>query len=731
MLQSLRYSGAALASMALEPSITRPSFAHPRPLSAGDSVLFFDDSRYWSIADRITRHFDPLWDPFAHVYRSAGSDIALTQTNSCLLVTHAIAALTGHQGACRNDGRAKLLTRRLCELPPWSERLRPAQADSQFHAPGWVQRMAAGAFLPRLLPGTIGAGPTVMDKSIDPKAAEALMYAWRARHALGLDPETVHLIEDHVERCAGGAFFRYPSVRLNQINWNAEIYAHAATVTGDAALLRSDYRHQVERFATAITQPLDAAGSANLGPGYSFHYLPDSPPDNPLNFDSAEYASITVHFLIWYEQALRAGMEPIEDEHIRLLRAWVERIICGYWTHAGYLNWDTGFLFKRWHVGRTYALARQGLLAIALSPRFQVHPDIGRWARYMFDAGFELYERFAREATDGAGVPPTRLFGVNGQGISSTARDVFAARVQADAARAVALGLAKTNSARPPALYSFDPDTGRLAITTPSYSTAVVPENRGAFAFGGIELARLFDGGQRVAANIGGQPWASFGVVVLNSWGNRILATQGGRPLQPGVTPPLDVTGPGGRRLGLRPYPSRPYAGPFKTLVARGYTGSSNVAVQTTHWFEPSSLETRWEITTAMSTRYWVQVLFPTWGRTAVAEAVLTTGATVFPAADPQLKLSMVAYFYLAGKDSGYVVVPVGGSGDEVVRIVAPRPQLAAPTPGPTLLIELSGGLRFKRLTFAVRIAPASSRPDAVGIARQLRTARPSLPHPD
>ena len=45
--------------------------------------------------------------------------------------------------------------------------------------------------------------------------------------------ETVALIADRVSRCARGPFFRFPNVRLNQINWNCELYAHAATVTGD------------------------------------------------------------------------------------------------------------------------------------------------------------------------------------------------------------------------------------------------------------------------------------------------------------------------------------------------------------------------------------------------------------------------------------------------------------------------------------------------------------------
>jgi hypothetical protein len=353
-----------------------------------------------------------------------------------------------------------------------------------------------------------------MDKSIDPKVAEALMYAWKARQELGLPAETVALIEDRIRRCARGPFYRYPNVRLNQINWHSEMYAHLATVTGDTELLVNDYREQMERFCAGITRPLSRQGSPNLGPGYRFHYLPHKPPDHPLNLDSAEYANMTCHFVLWYERALRAGMQPLADEQVRLLRAWVEHIVCGYWTHAGYLNWDTGWSFKRWHIGRTYALARQGLLAIALSPRFHTSPAIGQWAKYMLDAGFSLYERLAGEAPDGAGIAPATLFGIKVNPLGPSVRELFAVRMMADAARAVAVGLADLPAAEPPPLYSFDPDIGRLAVTTPRYSTAIVPVNQHAIPYGGIELARLFDSSQRVVSNIAGRPWASHGVVV-------------------------------------------------------------------------------------------------------------------------------------------------------------------------------------------------------------------------
>src|SRR4051794_3227736 len=452
----------------------------------------FTDADYWRFADWLAPYFDGLWVPEERLSVSGNITIGRIYHNALLLTTHAVAALAGHTGPSRRDERAVQLARRLCESPPWTELAQPVEPDPQFHNPGWVESMS-----------TLNAA---MDKSIDPKVAEALTFAWRAADIIGLPRQTRDLIADRVTRCARGAFFRYPSVRLNQVNWNCELYAHMATITGDNELLVNDYRAQVERFAAGIKQAPSPGGSPNLGPGYRFHYLPNKPPTHPFNLDSAEYASETCHFILFYEQAVRAGMAPLAPEHEELLRAWVEHIVFAYWTHGGYLNWDTGYGFKRWHAGRTWALAQQGLLAIASAPRFQLDPALGQWAKYMFDRGLSLYERLSREAPDGKGIAPSNLYDIDLAPLGPSMRDLFAARMQANAARAVALGLGSQPAAQPPALYSFDGDIGRLTVTTPYYSTAVLAVNQRAIPYGGLELARLYDGDQRVGANVGGRP---------------------------------------------------------------------------------------------------------------------------------------------------------------------------------------------------------------------------------
>ena len=283
-----------------------------------------------------------------------------------------MAALRDHRGAARADARGRALAGRMCESPPWSERAHATRPDKMFHVGGWLASVRSA-----------GAG---MEKSVDPKVAEGLACAWRARDVLGIEPAEAQRMASLVQRCAHGAFFRYPNVRLNQINWNSEVFAHAATMTGDTSLLRRDYYLHMRRFVAGVHRPWLAdrhmrpyyGGSTNLGPGYRFNYLTTRPPGDAFNLDSAEYANITVHFLLWYARARAAGMPALPRGDREVLTAWVERVLLGYWTHSGFLNWDSGLGLKRWQIGKTFAFAQQGLLAIARADDFHARPSSGR-----------------------------------------------------------------------------------------------------------------------------------------------------------------------------------------------------------------------------------------------------------------------------------------------------------------------------------------------------------------
>src|SRR4029079_5828383 len=115
------------------------------------------------------------------------------------------------------------------------------------------------------------------------------------------------------------------------------------------------------------------------------------------NVDSAEYATIVCGALLFYGQARAAGMAALSPGQLERMRAWVARVLCGYWTHGGYLNWDTGLGFARWHQIKKPPLCQQSLLALALSPHFQPSRAHGRRAKYMFDRGLELFDRVVAE----------------------------------------------------------------------------------------------------------------------------------------------------------------------------------------------------------------------------------------------------------------------------------------------------------------------------------------------
>ena len=436
----------------------------------------YDDAGYLAYADRMQERLDPLWDEQAGRYRPGGGGVD-SLVNALMLLTHSVAAQQGHEGASRNDHRARLIALALVSPPAFREEQAPhPKPGSQTHAPGWSCSMTGGS----------GCQHLVFDAEI----VDGLVYAWIAPGASSALPQSrPPMIADAIDRTVRGSFWRWPTIRLNQINWYALMYAADLAVTGKTDLVRQDMRKQIERFIHGIRPAGALAG--NLGPGMRFHYLPFGHASNPMNVDSAEYANIVLSFTRFYGQARRAGMAALPNAHVALLRDWVKRAIAGYWTHAGYLNWDTGFGFDRWHQAKKLGLAQQALIGIAQTAVLQPTREWGGWAKRTLDRGLAFYEDLP--VAEGGLPDPVlfKLFTVP-QGVGSAR--LAAARIEANAARAVAAGLGAMPGIDPPPLYAFDPDIGRLAVTTPAYNTAVVAVSQRAFPYGGIELARLFDG---------------------------------------------------------------------------------------------------------------------------------------------------------------------------------------------------------------------------------------------
>ncbi len=677
-MTALRITGLALLAL----------LACARPAAALPDAPPLHDADYLAFADRIVAGVNIDWDEARRMYVSPGNGSAV-RMNANLLLVHAVAARAGHDGAARQDGRARALLETLTRAP--SSVLAAGEDTSDpTRSVCWTRDLASHRRDHR---------------SSDPQVTEALALAWRARRALGVPGPLAARVAGAIDRCARRPAWRFPHGVANQFNWNAQLYADAAAVTGRRDLLRGDYRRFVHRFAQNARRPARGMAAANLGPGYGFRYSPGQPPGARLNFDTPEYANIVVGGLRWHARALRAGMRPLPAADRRLLRAWITRLLAGAWTHAGYLNWDTGYGAGRWHSGQYWAFAQQGLLAVAAAPELWASRAYGRWAKALFDRGLLLYDRWAREA--GSPLAPRMVLGVFSRHLDY---NLYATRMAANAMRAVAAGLGAMPAEDPPPLYAFDPDTERLAVTTPRYSTAIVPDNRGAFDYGGIDLARLFGPGQRVAGTIGGEPPDAFGLIVRDAAGREVLATQHAR-VRRGRLRILDS--PHGRARHPRPYAASPPAGPFERLESRGSLRRGGLRLFTRHVFRRDRIDAAWRVTCAGRCGPWdVELDLPTWGAGAAIAVVRRDGTRVRlagPGADPAAVVALrdVRRIELGERDgAGYTATPAGGTDRGVLAVTAGVAQRTAPDPGPTLALRLLDAATVRELELSLRLAP-------------------------
>ena len=214
-----------------------------------------------------------------------------------------------------------------------------------------------------------------------------------------------------------------------------------------------------------------------------------------MNIDSAEYANIVLSFTRFYDQARRAGMAPLSAS-AALAAAQLDRRARsrGYWTHTGYMNWDTGLGFARWHQTKKLGLTQEALIGLARSDSLLPSRQWGRVVEGHPRPRPRVL-RPPRGAHDRAACPTASCSASTEvpQGRSS-ARLGAAAHARQRRPRDRRRPRPRSARAEPPPLYAYDPDIGRLAVTTPTYNTAIVAVNQRAFPYGGLDLARLFDG---------------------------------------------------------------------------------------------------------------------------------------------------------------------------------------------------------------------------------------------
>ena len=701
--------GAAAALGAAAAGALDPFEALARPGPGAQAVAIvgappLTNAGYWEFADWLQPAMDRLWSGSQSVYTND------TRINSSALMTHAIAAFDGHDGRARNDERARLLAARLCEEPPLRipkdgrpTRHSDPRSETQLHAPGWVASMARR--------------DSSMHLSIDPKAARALYYAWRARQQLGLSDALVARMVRVVRSIAESPFFLYPNVRLNQINFPAELHACAVSMTGDPGLLRHDYRRQLVRFLRGAKRPTSPWRIPNLGPSYSFHRNPFQRVGYKQNVESAEYANIVLDVIYYYEQARREGMQPIPESDARTLRAWVRRALPAYWTHSGYVNWDTGLYLYRWHLSRYWAWCCQGLLALASSKNF-VTANERRWSKFIFDRSLSTYERFTERWTDDRREPGSTLYGITTKFTEGAHFEL--ARFQALAAEAILRGMGNDPASEPPPMYAFDPSIGRLAITTPTYNTAIVPVSNGAFPYGGIDIARWFDSRQRVISHIGGRAPAGFGLVVKDARGAFVTGSQ--RPLSQapkGRIPLILNKSPQGPITRVKRYPSSPHAGVFDTIETGGLIDRAGVRFRSRYQFKTDHIHVLWQITRSRTDALTAEATLPSWGD-ATLNAVLQTGAVVKLAPGGSVPLAQVHHFFVDGSEGGYAVLPRIFPPNATVHVIVPSAQSSNPRPGPSISIRFATGAQWRDVQLRIAMAPARTAEEAAAIVGRI-----------
>ena len=151
-------------------------------------------------------------------------------------------------------------------------------------------------------------------------------------------------MQDRLRRVAEGPYWRYPTLRLNQVNWYAEVYNAAVAGHRRPGLPPARPARAARSVRRSIRSPApNTAGS--LGPGMQFHYLPHglAALEAQRRFGRVREHRRLGRALLRQRDRARHAPLPAADE--ALLRRWMTRVLAGYWTHGGYLNWDTGFGF--------------------------------------------------------------------------------------------------------------------------------------------------------------------------------------------------------------------------------------------------------------------------------------------------------------------------------------------------------------------------------------------------
>ena len=377
------------------------------------------------------------------------------------------------------------------------------------------------------------------------EAVDGLVHAYRPGTPCSSPDRTVALIKDRIRRLAAGP-------RLALARPAAEpVQLVRRDLRRDGAGQRREQGARTRRCggtSRASRRALAGArgGAGNFGAGMRFHYLPERPAgaSDERGLRRVREHRPQLHALLRPGPAGRHAAPPGRPA-AAASRNWIRRAIAGYWTHSGYLNWDSGLGFARWHQGKKLGLAQLALIGIARSGELAPSPAWRAQAKWLLDRSLTWYDRMA--GADGrhpagaavrrlhrAGRPGQRGPGRRPRGGERGARRRGRARQRgrrADPAGAVRLRPRHRPAGRHDAPLQH---RDRRRTTRARSPTA------GSSWRGSTTASRT---SRRTSA---GRPPAAFGVVARRPDGRVLLASQSGRSGTRGPRAPH--ARPGGRR---------------------------------------------------------------------------------------------------------------------------------------------------------------------------------------
>ena len=202
---------------------------------------------------------------------------------------------------------------------------------------------------------------------------------------------------------------------------------------------------------------------------------------------------------------------------------------CGYWTHSGFLNWDSGWASSAGRSARRSPSPSRACWRSRSAEDFHARPEFGAVGEVLLRSRPRALQRAGPTRTAAGLLAPPWLNGVHAEtGGGDESKILFGARMAANAARADRprpRGRARRRSRRRST--PTTPTSGAWPFRRRPTRPAILAANHGAVGYGGIELARLYDGdgrpgGDRSAAG----RRAAFGVVVRDVANRTLLASQ-------------------------------------------------------------------------------------------------------------------------------------------------------------------------------------------------------------